>query len=210
MRTLESLESHLRDQIIFLQNSSRLFDEGWQQEAKRLALNIRVLIHDTDRSTSLLKLLGVKEDLQYLNTVPPINPRNILPESNFLICRVSSNQISYLAPLADSPWFDIKNVVNFETWRNQVVYKDGESEWSRWNFINWLANKEGGGHVHPTPVASYDETVREGESRWTMTAMDEDSRTVISKNPQENLVYVGLRQIAFEILETLKQYKFKS
>ena len=54
------LEDHLREQISFLRASADSYDSGFKGEAKRLAVIIRVLLHDTHKSTSLMTLLGIK------------------------------------------------------------------------------------------------------------------------------------------------------
>ncbi len=53
-------KNQLRRQILFLQNSCRLYDEGHFEEAIRLAVALRVMLHDTDKSTSLLNHLAAK------------------------------------------------------------------------------------------------------------------------------------------------------
>lgn len=60
--------SDLRDQFDFLETSGAGFDAGRTAEAKRLATTIRVLVHDTAASTSLLRQLGVKDDLRFVDT----------------------------------------------------------------------------------------------------------------------------------------------
>jgi hypothetical protein len=68
LRSYESLSSELQKQIRFLNNSSKLFDEGEEDEAVRLATTIRVLFHDTYSSTSLLKQLNIKDILNLVDT----------------------------------------------------------------------------------------------------------------------------------------------
>ena len=55
-QTEEELKSHLKEQIQFLLKSAQSYDEGFTSEAKRLAVVIRVLLHDTKKSKSLLTL----------------------------------------------------------------------------------------------------------------------------------------------------------
>ena len=58
-QTKKDLKSHLKEQIQFLLRSTQSFDDGFVSEAKRIAVIIRVLLHDTNRSISLLKLFGL-------------------------------------------------------------------------------------------------------------------------------------------------------
>ena len=69
----DELINHLQEQVRFLNASARSFDEGFEGEAKRLSLVIRVLLHDTKRSTSLLTSLGLKEKLWYYSLIESID-----------------------------------------------------------------------------------------------------------------------------------------
>ncbi len=51
--------AQLEEQVAFLRHSAALFDAGADAEAKRIAVVIRVLVHDTPRSHSLLAQLGL-------------------------------------------------------------------------------------------------------------------------------------------------------
>jgi len=56
----EELQQHLKDIIQALELSAYAFDNGSEGEAKRLAAAIRVLVHDTESSKSLLGQLEQK------------------------------------------------------------------------------------------------------------------------------------------------------
>jgi hypothetical protein len=64
----EDLVAHLKDQVGFLRASGAAYDAGQHSEAKRLASTIRLLVHDTSRSTSLLRQLEVKDALRFVDT----------------------------------------------------------------------------------------------------------------------------------------------
>jgi hypothetical protein len=51
------LLANLAESIDFLNLSASSFDNGYEAEAKRLAVTLRVLLHDTAQSHSLLGLL---------------------------------------------------------------------------------------------------------------------------------------------------------
>ncbi len=59
-QTRAELEAHLKEQIAFLKASAQSYDKGFLGEAKRLAVTVRVLIHDTVASPSLLRQLDLK------------------------------------------------------------------------------------------------------------------------------------------------------
>jgi hypothetical protein len=62
------LEQHLAERVSFLRVSAQAFDAGLEAEAKRLATSIRVLVHDTRMSTSLIGQLGLKETMRFEDT----------------------------------------------------------------------------------------------------------------------------------------------
>ena len=64
-QTQDELFQQLKEQLKFIHTSSNEFDKENFSEAKRLATNIRILLHDTNSSTSLLKQLGYKEKIYY-------------------------------------------------------------------------------------------------------------------------------------------------
>jgi hypothetical protein len=101
--THDDLVEKLRQQVGFLERSARLFDEGNEDEAIRLAQIIRVLLHDTSGSHSLLGQLGVKETINYLDTSEPIDPANVLSTAGLAEIKVESGPAetigSYVAPL---------------------------------------------------------------------------------------------------------------
>lgn len=69
LQTKAELIAHLREQLQFLRSSSLAFDVGNYGEAKRLAVILRILLHDTKRSASLLTSLGIKDKLWYYDLV---------------------------------------------------------------------------------------------------------------------------------------------
>jgi hypothetical protein len=56
--TKEELANHLKEQIDFMIASAIQFDNGFEGEAKRLAIAIRILVHDTSRCSALLTQLN--------------------------------------------------------------------------------------------------------------------------------------------------------
>lgn len=53
------LEEHLKAHLGFIKKSAALYDTGDTEEAKRIAVSVRVLLHDTQQSRSLLGQLGL-------------------------------------------------------------------------------------------------------------------------------------------------------
>ena len=68
----------LENQMAFIKSSASAFDSGNIREAARLATSVRVLLHDTNSSHSLLKQLGVKNQIKYHDTAFLDSPGNLL------------------------------------------------------------------------------------------------------------------------------------
>lgn len=98
IQTADELNRHLRDNIGFLEASCTSFDAGFFGEARRLSTTIRVLLHDTNSSQSLLGLLNLKESIRYANTATPHDPRNLLAYHGLVGFRFGPDGARYWAP----------------------------------------------------------------------------------------------------------------
>src|SRR5262245_62470836 len=118
-RSDAELISLLAEQVRFLQSSAASFDSGFEGEAKRLATTLRVLLHDTERSNSVLGQLGIKTRLRYVDTAVPIRPGNLLDTPGLVMGEVTSGiGGSYVPPLDDLSPSRIKPLAPFDIWWN--------------------------------------------------------------------------------------------
>ena len=83
----QELVQHLKEQIKFLQSSCKLYDMGSEFEAKRMALTLRVLLYDSGNGSSLLGLLHLKKNIQFISTAQPYQSNNLLTQQ----CLVQMN-----------------------------------------------------------------------------------------------------------------------
>lgn len=194
------LLEHLQEHIAFLDASCVSFDAGFYAEAKRIATSIRVLLHDTANSKSLLGLLGVKEQLAYVNRAFPFNEHNLASHLGLVALQVGSDGASYFALLDDiPPYRDIAMNKSFEDWWNEVVIKDQNGEiFTRKSLTLHLANKDGGAHVDPKLDKSYADLTRNNSVGWFFYQNEDDGKPIV------NVELHSMRQIAFELLQTLK------
>lgn len=142
----EKLElfEHLEDQMSFLVASTRLYKAGNIAEAKRLATTIRVLVHDTAASRSLLSQMGVKDKLLWISS-GSVDPANLIGTFNLAFF---DTRLGGFGPLPAEFIQRIGSMVDFETWWSEPVMKDVTGdEFSRKEIVLALANKEGGSHV---------------------------------------------------------------
>ncbi|MGD8112976.1 hypothetical protein [Vibrio sp. TRT 17S01] len=141
----------------WLVSSCTAFDNHCLSEAKRLATTLRVLLHDTDRSKSLLSQLKARNNARFLSTSTPSIKDNLLyGHNNLVIVKYDQDieAITFYAPKADC---SDKKWLRFEEWWNETVLTtdNDEYEFNRREIIGYLANKDGGAHVDPKLPAKY-------------------------------------------------------
>ena len=203
-RDTAGLVTALRDQRTLLRNACRGFDEGSHPEAQNIAVRLRVLLHDTDKSHSTLGQLGVKERLPYLDTNSAETPPEVIRLDGGL-CMISANVSAdggtsrYTAPLEDlSPERLHPPQAFIDWWTRPVVEDDHGRPISRRQFVLWLANEEGGAHVAKSVDDTYAELSTAGVSRFAPPEGD-DPRF-------RDLVAPTVRQIAYEVESTLDDH----
>lgn len=193
----------------FITSSAKAYDNGFEAESKRIAVSLRLLLHDTAQSHSLLQQLGLKAALMWIDTAIPINPNNLLPSHPGLVLmrvttRESGTMGSYVPPLGDLSPDRTHPPASFGPWWNTEVMRDSDGQtWSRKDLILTLANKEGGAHVDPNLTDKYEEMVRRNGLGWTAS-----HRPGIGEPFQGNAVAAAVRQIAYEVEESLLNQQY--
>lgn len=193
--TNQDLQVHLKEQLEFIESSATSFDNGFESEIKRLAVSVRVLVHDTTKSTSLLTLLEQKH-VDFVDTSIPYDEKNIMTHSG-LVQMSLGNRASKPLPLLDDGPFS--RMASFELWWNGIVFVDkNRNEFSRKDVVLSLANKEGGAHVDKMLDKKYSELRKNNSLGWFDVTADG------KQTPSSDQVPATMRQIAHEILKTLK------
>jgi len=196
------LLENLAESTQFLISSASSFDRDYEAEAKRLAVTLRVLLHDTPQSHSLLGLLGVKDQVRFTNTAAEIEPDNVLPTLGLVMTLPVHGSPRYVAPLGNLPPPSIRPPAEFALWWNNDVTKDkGRNLWSRKSFVLALANREGGAHVDPSLNDKYEALVRRNGLAW-LTNNSDGSLRPLEGSPAA----ASVRQITYEVLDTLQRY----
>lgn len=194
----QDLMQHLRDSIGFLKASASAFDGGFRGEAKRLATTIRVLLHDTSNSKSLLGLLGLKDKLRYVSTTTRYDP-NLSAYQGLVGHSFGPNGASYWAPLGDGPPTRyLKPPMSFEDWWNEPVIVDtSKMEFTRRDLVLSLANKDGGAHVDSHLDGKYAGLTRGNSlgSRVSEAGVD---------RPLSDIELHSVRQVAYELMQSLE------
>jgi hypothetical protein len=191
----EELQEHLEEQIEFLECSASSYDNGFEGEIKRLAVSVRVLVHDTGNSTSLLTLLG-KKNVDFADTSIPFDEDNKMTHSGLVTMSLGAREARPLPHLDDGPF---SRTASFDLWWNGIVFVDkNRNEFSRKDIVLSLANKEGGAHVDKKLDEKYAALRKNNSLGWFDVTADG------KQTPSADQVPATMRQIAHEVLKTLK------
>jgi hypothetical protein len=210
----DELLQHLEEQRRFMASSAKSFDEGEEAEAKRLATTVRVLVHNTDRSESLLKQLGVQHRVRFLDTWRPPDPPSPGAvtvrrfDAGLAVLQLGSEEARLKAPLEPTE-AKIRGPQPFRFWWNQAVIEDLQRErFTRRELILFMANKAGGAHIDPAIKPKFRALTRLNSLGWG-TGMNEEGHRYVGvpaspdDEPLGNPIPANIRQIAFEVEWTL-------
>ncbi|MFA6253485.1 MAG: SEC-C domain-containing protein [Patescibacteria group bacterium] len=191
----EDLRQHLADSIRFLEESCNSYDRGFEGEAKRLSATIRILVHDTSQSTSLLTHLKMK-DTRFLDTASDNWSDNTMTYSGLVAMQMATGTPPHYIPLLDSAK---GKPVEFAAWWNGIIFVDNtKNTITRKELILSVANKDGGTHVDQILDEKYGQLSRCNSLGWNAA---QNGKDVGPLRAPEN---ASVRQIAHELLKTLK------
>lgn len=197
LREPGELEALLEEQIQFIEASSGAFDEGFDSEAKRLAVSIRILVHDTSASKSLLGQLGKKSG-QFFDSSIPFEADNKLSHGGLIYLNLSvGDGAKYVAMLDDVPSPMIKWAAFDQWWTMPVLVDKDRRFMSRKDVVLAAANQDGGAHVDPRLDEAYAAISRDNSLGWVSS---DGNQSV----PMQGAEKATIRQIAHEVLKTLK------
>ncbi|GAA4417591.1 hypothetical protein GCM10023187_50150 [Nibrella viscosa] len=195
-RTVDDLKEQLKEQIHFLKASSHSFDSGYCREAKRLAVTLRILLHDTRNSKSVLDQLGYKGSIGFIDTCLDLEPDNLLTQCN-LLAITSSNSFDGYVPLLGEGYLGVEHSKPFDAWWNKPVLKDSTGkEFTRKELVLYLAEQDGGAHVDPKLDEEFIKLSRENSMQWTIA-------NGVDQIPINSPVLPAVRQIAYEVEKSL-------
>ncbi|KIA73407.1 hypothetical protein ANMWB30_23340 [Arthrobacter sp. MWB30] len=204
--------NHFVEQLDFLDSSCMLYDAGSRAEAKRLATTVRVLLHDTKFSTSLLRRLGLKEAVSWADGVVDEWLKDVIKEQGAgqLMSVSLLTTIKLPVGFLESPdlvkYVPVCEVqvlgerwVPFDYWWTATRIVDGDlRSVSRKQIVLYLANKAGGAHIDDLPE-SWQRIER--ESGMGIRLSNIPGNTAADDSP----IPAAMRQIAEEVRFTLRE-----
>ena len=192
------LVHELNEQIALLTYACKSFDKGFEPIGKHIALSLRVLLHHHGQSQALLQQLGLCSK-RFMDTAHDLNPNNLLTDCLLTLMQLGGGGDRYYAlcqkgggPLGER-W------IPFEKWWNNNVIKDKQGRYfNRRELVLNVADTDGGGHVDPRLDEAYLDLSRKNSLGWVIIKGD-------VQEPFPPPVMACIRQIAHEVLETLKK-----
>lgn len=205
-----------------------MFDHGYESEAKRIAVSLRVLFHhtapegpmnqpDSSRkrhgrkpSHSLLKQLGLRDSLEWVTTAGIADTTNLALSLGLINIEMSNQGARYHVPLDNRPPAEIETSagtvrrgdrIPFKSWWTDPVMLDPAktTRYSREDFVLALSNQEGGAHVDPQVQESYDKLAN--NTSLGFGYIEGEGPEIRGSNP----VLSSVRQISYEVLESFSQ-----
>jgi len=156
----DRFSAQLKRQLGFIGRSAQLFDNGFPDEAIRIAVSIRVLMHQTKNSTSLLTHMGV-ENIKVASTYHPLGPATN-PSSLFGFGQIALEEgKAQFIPHGGSA--AVKAYIPSSSWWEEAVLTLSEHDSiTRKDIVLGAANKDGGAHVELKLIPFYEHLARDG------------------------------------------------
>lgn len=193
-RTPDDLQRQYKKQLDQLQFLVNGYDAGHPEAAELIAVKLRVLLHETSNSHSLLKQLN-RLGGKFISTTFPFDPENVSTYSGLVMGLVDGPKSRYIAMLDEATCL---HWLPFDEWWNQesVFVDDSKATFTRKKLITTAANQDGGARVDPGLDEHYSR-LSSGHSMgwvWSFGGMS---------GPVTEAAAAAIRQIAHEVLKTL-------
>jgi hypothetical protein len=195
----DEIKQHLIESVEFLIKSCMLYDDGDIPEAKRIALEIRKLLHDTRNSKSILAHLEIK-NTSFIDTSTGYYSNNFASTHELTFIRSTNTNGQYKSeylPFLDD--YITKKKLLFDKWWNNVIICDQyKNTFSRKDIVLSLANQDGGAHVDEEIDSEYYKLARENSVGWVAEKNEDETQI-------EDVHLATIRQIAHEVIRTLTE-----
>jgi hypothetical protein len=189
------LRKKLREQLQHLANSCASYDSGQNSEAIRIATVVRVLVHDTKSSTSLLSHLNAKGVL-LLSTVTGKPDPAMKYFHGMGMARQHPDGRRELIPSFSLP---LSSSIPADSWWNETIFVLETGVFlTRKSVVLAAADQDGGAHVDLNVSARYSALATDGAAGTY--ARDTGSGYAWVSASDAHLV--ALRQMGYELLNS--------
>ena len=205
--TIENKIENKYDDFLSLLDALCCYYDRDQKEILALPIStaIRILVHDTPHSTSLLSHAGKKErkfsSTNFVNTTEPVH-LGLARKINVGVTDGKGGEAKYW-PLCDERYFPMPQKIEwmkFEDWWGEPVFKSMQFTLTRKDLVLSVSNKDGGAHFDAKVEKKYDEFRHSWSGGSSLRGMNSGSCRGYDNIP----IYPAIRQIGYELLHTLK------
>jgi hypothetical protein len=204
LRENGELEYKLEIQKRALAASASAFDSGELWEAERLAVTAYTILHDGGtRTRSLLTQLGFKNKIRYVSSsrgffmehvLPSPTVHEVSPPTPLIIIELNEKGVEFKPAFSTVGCEEWHRWLSFSDWYEEPVFKNSKGrQLSRKNLIFSLRSQDGGAHVDPLL----------SDEAYADLRQDADPRISVSGKPIPEAHFATMRQIAWEIQESL-------
>ena len=188
----QNFVEQLKRQIVFLRNSVSFYDSGCREEAIRMAVVMRILFHDTTKSISLFKHLGVKETIQIATTAKSVESESVreIDFGELMSGMIFGQELEYTLIQKE-----VSTIAAPDWWDQSIFVRNGNLI-SRRQIVLAAAHKDGGAHVDEAD----DDLQAVKEGFWIRTQTKPDG-TIVSKSMENNHFRI-IRRFADELLNS--------
>lgn len=226
LRKPGELEGKFKNQMNHLVNSCRAFDFGQENEAERISVTLRILLHTHGKSQSVFTQLNLLKKLEFVDSGVRRElfnqaQNNSLKDQNLTLAGNWPSDTGLVIP-----GFDIKGKGKFvaplvrnrysvdspihscivpkrpfhDWWETPFIESSTGYTFSRKDIVMTMADQDGGAHIDPMIDANFSDFCQDYQG----AEFGPDSENL---SPAEaNIVHASIRQIAFEVMSTLDDY----
>ena len=200
-RTIEEVQKAFSDQLKLLNRSCESYDKGASEEAVRIATSLKVFCHDHGQNISLLKQLGIKDEMKFVSSWEGLDFTSIPGAFSPLVILDTAG---FYRPAFDMPILGKPRLLAFGEWWDEPVVSNGALQeklnehgipvrnvetLSRKKLLATLRDKEGGSH--------YDDNLS-GQMKKLFAGQSNPWRFGNDKNLISGIEAAITRQIAHE------------
>ncbi len=198
-RDAGELREALEVQKSALVASCRAYDEGEKWEALRLATTIYILVRDGGKKNrSILTQMGKRNSLEFAVVISEgADPRNLLSYTPLVMIQMGGGGVNFKPRLSEFP--SGRTILRFnEWWDRDLVFRSGgdQHRMTRKKLVFALRNLDGGAHYDEEILDPNYIEMTHGKS-WMSVSSDG------IKRPVRQLELASMRQIAWEVLDSL-------
>lgn len=196
----------LKNKLLFLKKSLYEEDDIFGEE---IAVALRTVLHDTDHSRSLLRILNLKNRM-FLSTKTEDGNRKIniyhglVRQIKVGVNDGKGGEVKFW-PLYDEKYFKscmTKKLIPFDEWWKEIILKNDKFALTRKDVILILANKDGGAHYDEQIDKKYDEFRKNDVSKSYFIGINSG----IVRGCDNPPIIASVKEIAYEVIETFNNF----